>query len=1106
MTFNYALDPARNTVVEACAGSGKTWLLVSRMIRLLLAGAKPSELLAITFTRKAAAEMRDRLYRWLADLASVSDAEAIEFLVQRGLSAAQAQAALPRARGLFEAVLASVPGPMISTFHGWFLNVLQRAPMDRRAPSNLLEETGLLLDEAWLTWAESLREPDRQAEAAALDFLLAELSLDGARKLLISFVHKRAEWWAWAEGRADPVAENLADWAVRAGLDESEDVLAGAFADLALEQDLREFMPLLAANAVGGKLDAARAQTLAEILASWPEGGDLEPRWQAVQRVFLTAEGAPLVRKPAASLDKRLGASGAARFIDLHYQVAERLVHIASRQEEQRGLRLNRATLVAGCGLLERYQRLKRERDVLDFTDAEWWTRQLLMDPEHADAVLAKLDARWKHLLLDEFQDANPLQWQIVTAWLSAYGADPERPDVFIVGDPKQAIYRFRRAEPRLFAVATDFLKTHFAAELQRQDTTRRCAPRVVAWVNAVFGELAGLTTDCRSGGSRDQGEVAAAAALTGSVEYPGFTLHQAFQTELPGHCEMLVAPVALAPELDLSAFPRNPLVVPAPTRPEKRRDEAHSVAQRINEIVGHLLLDGGRPASYADILVLSASRTGLGIFEAAFKAAGIPFVSSRRGGLLDTLEVADLLAVLGFLVMPADNLKLAHALKSPVFACSDDDLKHLAALSQPTWESRLAAWVESGGAPEPVCRAQRLLQAWRAAAGELPPHDLLDRIYHSGDIEARYVASVPLRLRAGVLANLRGFMELSLTFAGGRYPSLPRFLDEMRVLAQRGGDDAPDETPASAGDVVRMLTIHGAKGLEAPVVFLIKADEVKRDRDSVGVLIDWPPEAERPAHFSIYGGDGWRGAARTALFDLERQLGERERLNLLYVAMTRARQALFVSGLEGAGETSWLARLSTALPALDGLPEMSWQAASPPPESDTIDSEAICAPVLCEPVGSRRPPVGDDARFGILVHRYLELCTAGRQEAEIRDLLDADADDYAAVAELARRCLANPELSAFFDVGAYIRAHNEMEYVDAAGQRRRIDRLVEFQDAVWVLDYKTGGLGEPDLARRALPHTEQLSDYVAAVEALYPDKPVRAGLIFGDGRFWSMH
>ncbi|MBK6743690.1 MAG: UvrD-helicase domain-containing protein [Hydrogenophilales bacterium] len=1083
MTFIDTLDPGRNAVVEACAGSGKTWLLVSRMIRLLLAGAQPSELLAITFTRKAAEEMRDRLYRWLADLAAMGEADVLDFLTQRGLSASEARTALPSARRLFESVLEALPGPMITTFHGWFLNLLQRAPMTRRAPANLLEDTGLLLEEAWLTWAESLREPARQAEADALDFLLGELSLDSARKLLFSFVHKRAEWWAWSEGRADPIAENNAAWVALAGIDASEDVVAALFADTTFQDALREFLPLLAGNGTGIKADAERALSLAPLLEKWREIDNPSRHWETLWSIFFTIKGEALIRKSGGTLEKRLGPDGAARFVALHYQLAERLSQVADRLEELRGLRLNRAVLVAGGGFLVRYQALKRERDVLDFTDAEWLARQLLSDPEHADALLAKLDARWKHILLDEFQDANPLQWQIITAWLSAYGADPERPDVFIVGDPKQAIYRFRRAEPRLFAVATEFLRTHFAAEMHRQDETRRCAPRVVAWLNAVFGESAD--------------------------DYPGFNPHRAHRTSLPGHCELIVAPAVLEPEPDIAVYPRNPLTEAAPAKPDKRREEARRVAQRINDVVGHLALveDGGRPARHADILVLSASRTDVSVFEEAFKAAGISFVSSRRGGLLDTLEVVDLLAVLGFLLMPADNLKLAHALKTPIFGFTDSDLKQIAAKTQPDWYARLADWAVADGAPQHVRRAHQLLHAWRASAGALPPHDLLDRIYHSGEVEARYAASVPDRLRAGVLANLRGFLELSLKFAGGRYPSLSRFLDEVRSLALRGGDDSPDEVPASAGDVVRMLTIHGAKGLEAPVVFLIKADETRREGDHLGVLIDWPPEAAQPTHFSIHGAAGWRGRAREGLFEQERQLAERERLNLLYVAMTRARQALFVSGLETAGEGSWLVRLRAAMPTPAGLPEMAWRdsglAAADVLADDPPARGREAEPI--EPVGCRRPPITEEARFGILVHRYLELVTAGRRAEDIRTLLEADASEFDAVAAIARNCLANPELDRFFDARAYERASNEMEYIDAAGQRRRIDRLVEFKDAVWVLDYKTGGLADPDLECRALPYHEQLRDYTGAMTALYPGKPVRAGLIFGDGRFWAL-
>jgi len=797
--------------------------------------------------------------------------------------------------------------------------------------------------------------------------------------------------------------------------------------------------------------------------------------------VFLTKEGQPAVRKPGAALDKRLGLERAARFIELHFALAERVRLTLGQLTEQRALRLNRLALVAGVDLIEHYQGLKRERDGLDFTDAEWLTLRLLSDPDESAALLAKLDARWRHVLLDEFQDANPLQWRILTAWLSAYGADPERPTVFMVGDPKQSIYRFRRAEPRLFDLAGQWLAGNFDAGFHYQNETRRCAPRVVAWVNAVF---AGLGED-----------------------YPGFQPHGAHQAALPGHCEAIVAVSPPASADPGEGGLRDPLTEPPPARPDKRAEEAARVARRILDLVGRLAVaeDGGRPAGFGDILVLSASRTGLEVFEAAFKTAGIPYLGSRRGGLLDTLEAGDLMALLGVLVMPFDDLGLARALKSPLFAFADEDLMALRDAGTGPWLERLSAWAGRAGAPAPVCRADDLLRRWREAAGHLPPHDLLDRVFHEGDVEARYAAAAPDRLRPSVLANLRGFLELSLQLGGGRFPSLPRFLDELRALGEDAGDDAPDEPPAATGDAVRMLTIHAAKGLEAPVVFLIKADEERRARDHYGVLIDWPPEAERPTHFSLYGPGESRGQARAALFEQERRLAARENLNLLYVAMTRARQALFVSGLDEARDGTWLARLRPALERAEmaGLPEMTFH---PAPLADgacgtlavgLASSPGPVYPTLLEGIGCRRERSTPQIDFGVQVHRYLELATEGARADAIRADLGLDAAGFASVRAGAEIILNNPVTRRFFDSG---RGRNEVAYVGADGLVRRIDRLVEYDDEVWVLDYKTGGLDELDLARRAEPYLGQLADYRQAMAALHPCKRIRTALLFGDG------
>jgi len=316
------------------------------------------------------------------------------------------------------------------------------------------------------------------------------------------------------------------------------------------------------------------------------------------------------------------------------------------------------------------------------------------------------------------------------------------------------------------------------------------------------------------------------------------------------------------------------------------------------------LIGDGAARARYADILVLYATRADLAVFENAFRQAGIPYLGDRRGGLLDTLEARDLAALLTVLVTPLDDLALAHCLKSPMFAFTDADLSRLAreggregGQDGGPWWRRLEDWARAADAPPRVVRAAALLAGWRDRVGRLPVHDLLDRIFHEADVVERYRAAVPAHLRASVLANLEGFLGLSLALSGGRYPSLPRFLDELRQLRDKAGQDGPDEPPSASGDAVRMLTIHGAKGLEAPVVFLIKADQGGAGDPPFGVALDWPPEDDRPAHFSLYGGAEWRGPGRDGLFERERAQAGRERLNLLYVAMTRARQALFISG-----------------------------------------------------------------------------------------------------------------------------------------------------------------------------------------------------------------
>jgi ATP-dependent helicase/nuclease subunit A len=1099
-----ALDPTRSIVVEACAGSGKTWLLVSRMIRLLLAGAAPSELLAITFTRKAAQEMTDRLHAWLRLLALGDDAEVRAFLRERHIPEADIDGLLPRARGLLEAVLTAQPGPTVTTFHGWFLDLLKRAPLESALPwgAQLLERTRQLQDEVrdrLLTqWAAEgsprsggaptgvplagAADTPGSPEGAALQALLADVGEHNLRTLLKHFLDARAEWWAYTQGQDAPVDYALDELRAVLGDVSEADPDAAFWTDA----DARaRAAALAAALESGGKAEAARGAALAAALAA----RDLD----GVLKTVLTSVLERRVWKPTKALQAGLGARLESLRLDAE-RLENRLFDLLDARTRQRIWRLNRHGLRLGHALLGAYQDAKVRLGLLDFADAEWLAAQLLQDEDALPALALKLDARARHLLLDEFQDTNPLQWQALAAWLAtAHGTDSGM-TVFLVGDPKQAIYRFRRGEARVFDAAARFLADHFGAPHFVTDLSRRLAPAVVAAINPVFADLDGYAAHAAAPENRD---------LPGAV--------RALPVQTPAR--EAAAAHGLSPEetpIDCAASGhawnrmRNPLTTPRAEADDRAvHEEARLFARTLADAVlgrwGVTDRDGARAAQPGDVMALVRKRTHLHLYERALEEAGVPFIASRRGGLLHALEAQDLIALVDALLLPHADLKLAHTLKSPLFACDDAALLAVFAprgASPRGWE-RLHRLAAEADCPPCLARAARLLAGWRAQVGRLPAHDLLDRIYFEGDLEARYAAAVPPAMRPQVAANLRAFMQLALTQDAGRYPTLAGFVRELATLVD-DADAAPGEGVAADGEnAVRLLTIHGAKGLEAPIVWLLGGSDHDRPAHHA-VLAPWPPEAARPLHFSLYGNKDARGAARAHWFDAEDALARRESDNLLYVALTRTRQALIVSG--DANRNAWLDRVCAAWDADEApaaLPDAPARAPAAPPAP---------TPLAAPAVGQRlvRPADTPATRRGELFHACLE---AHAPPGAARDLpaLAARlrlATDLPGIEAAARALIGQAALAHLFDPARYRRAHNELALIDGEGRLHRVDRVVEHADAIWLIDYKTGEESraetDADLAAR---HRPQLAAYHALVAALWPGRTIRAALLLADGR-----
>lgn len=1060
--YAIACDPARSVVVEACAGAGKTWMLVSRILRALLQGVAPQEILAITFTRKAAGEMRARLQDWLAEFAAAEVPKRIEALTDRGLDEAQARQLEPQLAALQARVLAGGRAVDILTFHAWFSQLM------RAAPHELLDTLGLQPGMALMEDTSELR-PELMRRFHGLVAADAEALADYTALLA---QHGRGRVAEWLEAVLDKRVEvELADAAAR--LDDGvppartdgADPLRRWLDEPGLRAALAE-----AARALAGQKNK-RPRDAAAALVPALEEADAEAAFAQAWAALFTKAGTPkvLVDPPPDAV---------ARAVGLLQELQDQRAQHRAWQDHRRMCRLSRLLLGA-------WRDLKRARAVADMADLERCALALLSDPVLSGWVQQRLDARTRQVLIDEFQDTSPLQWHALLAWLSSYagaggGASGQRPPaVFIVGDPKQSIYRFRRAEPRVFGAARDFVVQALGGTVLECDHTRRNSPGVLEALNTVF----------------------AAAAAAG--EYSGFRAHS---TEVIDDARpaLRVLPEAQRPARERAAD------APAAWRDSlsTRRVEPEQLlrcaeAEQVAAAVVALMRQGRAPGQ---IMVLARKRAGLALVADALRQRQVPCLAAEDLALGELPEARDLVALLDALASPAHDLSLAQALKSPIFAASDADLLALSqrarAESRP-WQATLASWDD---APAALARARALLAGWRRVLPLLPPHDLLDRIVHEADVLARLVAAARPERRGLARQAVQALLAQALALDGGRYATPYNF---VRALRQR---PVSVSAPAQA-DAVQLLTVHGAKGLEAEVVFLLDTDPEPPQAARAGLMVEWPVHEAAPTCAAFVASQSRCPPSLRALDEAEAQLGERENLNLLYVGMTRAREALVVSRTppRASGAQAWWARLHPLAEAWAPDLQARLHAEATPPSVPTLPPAPLAATAAAaadpRPAAAAQTGAQDEAaaRLGQAVHRVLEW--AARPGPGAPPDLDALAEAAAQTFELppaqvsvvhraAAQVLRSPALARFFDPRALRWAGNEVP-IAVAGRCLRIDRLVQLahDGSWWVLDYKLASA--PQQLRE---NRQQLSAYRAAVAALQPGEPVRAAFIAGGG------
>ncbi|MCH8466196.1 MAG: double-strand break repair helicase AddA [Roseinatronobacter sp.] len=1078
---NRASDPVASTWLSANAGSGKTKVLTDRVARLLLRGIEPQRILCLTYTKAAASEMQNRLFALLGKWAMLPEDELRAALAQIDEAPRDG---LAEARRLFARAIEAPGGLKIQTIHSFCASLLRRFPLEAGLSPAFTEMDDRSAHALRGEVLDGLAEgPGRGAlDALAAVFTGAELD-DLLREICAN-----------AAGFSGPVPD--AALAADLGL-APDDSFEGLLADVFLGGEFALFDALVPHLQGGSVTDAKNALKLAAIAQG---AADMEAL-VALEGLFLTGAGAkePFSAKlnsfPTKATRKGLGS------------LADRLDALMLRVEAARPRRIALAAYRRAVALhhfarafLPAYALAKSARGWLDFDDLIARAGQLLTDPSVAQWVLFKLDGGVDHILVDEAQDTSPGQWQVIEhlaqEFTAGLGARDASRTLFVVGDKKQSIYSFQGADLQVF----DAMQAQFRARLAHVDMqlneallahSFRSSDAVLRAVDATFRppREAGL------GGAPD---------------------HIAFKADLPGRVDLW--PAIARPE----ALEKPDWHDPVDILPEEHhhRQLARTIARNLRQMVDARMAiphrDGPRPLTEGDVLILVRRRNAL-FHEiiAACKSEGLEIAGADRLRLGGEMAVRDLTALLAFLATREDDLSLAACLRSPLFGWSEDRLFRLA-------QGRGGAFLwarlrEAGEAP-----TLAMLDDLRSQTDFLRPFDLIERCLTRHNGRRRLIA----RLGAEAEDGIDAFLAQALAYEQIETPSLTGFLGWLEH-----GDVQIKRELDGAGGRLRVMTVHGAKGLEAPVVILPDTADYA------------PPE--RRQIFPLGAGLGWRGSkddtppALQDSLDAAAALRVQEDARLRYVAMTRAESGLIVAAAGTVEKPEcWYNRIAEGLGHLGAVAQqfptgtglryqhLEWPFAAPPQAGADAPAPVAALPALLwehatmppaaphalspSGLGGAKALGGEEGldseaalARGHALHMLLEhlpLWPRADWPTHARALLaslDGGApEDADLLLQEAIGVLDAPDLAPLFAPGTVAEVEISASF---AGKPLYgvIDRLVVSDTEVLAVDYKSNRILPQTAAQVPEGLLRQMAAYAVALEQVFPGRRMRVALLW---------